>query len=72
MAFAHWLVPSISLEKQIDVERHARSVLTQGTEAEVRMLCSQLIRTLAAKKQVMLQAVEHILNLEIKLEDFNS
>jgi len=36
------------------------------------MLCSQLIRTLAAKEQVMLQAVEHILNLEIKLEDFNS
>jgi len=72
MAFAHWLVPSISLEKQIDVERHARSVLTQGTEEEVRELCSQLIRTLAEKEQVMLQAVEHILNLEIKLEDFNS
>jgi len=65
-------VPSISLEKQIDVERHARSVLTQGTEEEVRELCSQLIRTLAEKEQVMLQAVEHILNLEIKLEDFNS
>jgi hypothetical protein len=72
MAFAHWLVPSISLEKQIDVERHARSVLTQGTEEEVRKLCSQLVRTLAEKEQVMLQAVEHILNLEIKLEDFNS
>ncbi len=72
MAFAHWLVPSISLEKQIDVERHARSVLTQGTESEVRELCSQLIRTLEEKEQVMLQAVEHILNLEIKLEDFNS
>jgi hypothetical protein len=72
MAFAHWLVPSISLEKQIDVELHARSVLTQGTEEEVRKLCSQLVRTLAEKDQVMLQAVEHILNLEIKLEDFNS
>jgi hypothetical protein len=72
MAFAQWLVPSISLERQIDIERHARSVLTQGTEEEVRKLCSQMVRTLAAKEQVMIQAVEHILDLEIKLEDFNS
>lgn len=54
MAFAQWLVPSISLERQIDIERHARSVLTQGTEEEVRKLCSQMVRTLAAKEQVMI------------------
>jgi hypothetical protein len=29
-------------------------------------------QNIGAKEQVMLQAVEHILNLEIKLEDFNS
>ena len=71
MAFAQWLVPSMSLERQVDVERHARSVLTQGTEEEVRKLCSQLVRALAQKEQVMLQAVNHIIELEIKLEDFN-
>jgi len=70
MAFAHWLVPSISLERQVDVERHARSVLTQGTEEEVRKLCSQLVRALAEKEQVMLQAANHIIELKIKLEDF--
>ena len=62
----------MSLEKQIDVERQARSVLTQGTEAEVRELCSQLIRTLAGKEHVMLQAVEHISEIEIQLEDINN
>nr|BAR36491.1 unnamed protein product [uncultured Mediterranean phage uvMED] len=71
MAFAQWLVPSISLEKQIDVERHARAVLTQGTEKEIRELCSQLVRTLAEKEQAISQAIGHILELEIKLEDFN-
>lgn len=72
MAFAHWLVPSMSLERQIDVERHARSVLTQGTEKQIRELCSQLVRTLAEKEQVMLQAVEHISEIEIQLEDLSS
>jgi len=71
MAFAQWLVPSMSLEKQIAVERHARAVLTQGTEKEIRELCSQLVRTLAEKEQAISQAVGHILELEIKLEDFN-
>ena len=72
MAFAHWLVPSMSLERQIDVERHARSVLNQGTEEQIRNLCSQLIRTLAEREQIMLQAVEHISEIEIQLEDFNN
>jgi len=69
MAFAHWLVPSITLEKQIEVERHARAVLIQGTEKEIRELCSQLIRTLAEKEQAISQAIRHNLELEIKLED---
>lgn len=71
MAFAQWLVPSISLEKQIEVERDARAVLSQGTEKEIRELCSQLVRTLAEKEQAISQAIGHILELEIKLEDFN-
>ena len=70
MAFAHWLVPSITLEKQTEGERHARAVLTQGTEKEIRELCSQLIRTLAEKEQAISQAIGHNLELEIKLEDF--
>jgi hypothetical protein len=69
MAFAHWLVPSITLEKQIEVERHARAVLTQGTEKEIREPCSQPIRTLAEKEQAISQAIRHNLELEIKLED---
>ena len=72
MAFAHWLVPSMSLERQIDVERYARSVLTEGTEKQIRDLCSQLIRTLAEREQIMLQAVEHISEIEIQLEDFSN
>jgi hypothetical protein len=72
MAFAQWLVPSISLEKQIEVERHARAVLTQGTEKEVRGLCSQLVRTLAEREQVMSQAVGYISEIEIQLEDINN
>ena len=72
MAFADWLVPSMSLERQIDVERHARSVLTKGTEKQIRDLCSQLIRTLAEREQIMLQAVEHISGIEIQLEDFSN
>ena len=60
MAFAEWLVPLMSLERQIDVERHARSVLTEGTEEQIRDLCSQLIRTLAEREQIMLQAVEYL------------
>ena len=72
MAFAEWLVPLMSLERQIDVERHARSVLTEGTEEQIRDLCSQLIRTLAEREQIMLQAVEYISEIEIQLEDFNN
>ncbi len=72
MAFAEWLVPSISLERQIDVERHARAVLKVGTEKEIRQLCSQLIRTLAEREQIMLQAVEYVSEIEIRLEDFSS
>jgi len=72
MAFAQWLVPSISLERQIEVERHARSVLTQGTEKQIRELCGQLVRTLAKREQIMLQAVEHISEIEIQLEDLSS
>ena len=72
MAFAEWLVPSMSLERQIDVERYARSVLTEGTEKQIRDLCSQLIRTLAEREQIMLQAVEHISEIEIQLEDFSN
>jgi len=72
MAFAEWLVPSMSLERQIEVERHARSALTEGTEDQIRDLCSQLIRTLAEREQIMLQAVEYISEIEIQLEDFNN
>ncbi len=72
MAFAEWLVPSMSLERQVEVERHARSVLTQGTEKEIRQLCSQLIRTLAEREQAMLQAVKYISEIEIRLEDFSN
>jgi hypothetical protein len=62
----------MSLERQIDVERYARSVLTEGTEKQIRDLCSQLIRTLAEREQIMLQAVEHISEIEIQLEDFSN
>jgi hypothetical protein len=72
MAFAQWLVPSISLEKEIEIERHARAVLSQGTEKEIRELCSQLVRTLAEREQVMSQAVGYISEIEIQLEDLSS
>tara|TARA_R100000781_G_scaffold109666_1_gene74719 strand:+ start:564 stop:884 length:321 start_codon:yes stop_codon:yes gene_type:complete len=67
MAFADWMVITPSLEQEFKLESDAKAILTDDHHHEVAKLCAQLNKQNWYQQQVIVQATDHIRELEARL-----
>lgn len=64
MAWGQWMVVTLTLEEQLQLESQARSALNHSDRDAVAKLCASLIKQNAYQSQLIKQAVNHIAALE--------
>jgi hypothetical protein len=66
MAWSQWMVVTLTLEEQLQLESQARSALNHSDRDAVAKLCASLIKQNAYQSQLIKQAVGYIAALETK------
>jgi len=66
MAWSKWMVVTLTLEEQLQLESQSRSALNHPNKNEISKLCSSLIKQNAYQSQLIKQAVKYIAELEAK------
>ena len=65
MSWGQWMIVQWTLEEELHLEAHARSVLYHHDEREVRELCASLVKQHAYYCKLMQQATGHIAEIEL-------
>ena len=64
MAWADWMVVSLSLEDELQLEREARAILHHDDPEDIAKLCFQLVKQTHYQQKLLNQAVVRITELE--------
>jgi hypothetical protein len=64
MAWADWMVVSLSLEDELQLEREARAILHHDDPEDIAKLCFQLVKQTHYQQKLLNQAVGRITELE--------
>ena len=67
MGFADWMVVTPSLEREFKLESDAKAILEDDHPQEVAKLCAELSKQAWYQQQVIIQATDHIRELEARL-----
>lgn len=64
---AQWLVASLTLEEELELERSVRNVEQSPNTEEIGKLCGQLVRQNVMYQRILQQACGYVMELETTL-----
>jgi len=67
MGFADWMVVAPSLEQEFQLESDTKAILQDTEHEEIAELCAKLNKQVWYQQQLIIQATDHIRELEAKM-----